>query len=39
MQHLQQCDLSEMEHMHGGEGTEKEDTESVLETTLHGERM
>jgi hypothetical protein len=26
-----------MEHPHGGEGTEKEDAESVLETTQHGE--
>ena len=27
-----------MEHVHGGEGTEREDAESVLETTVHGER-
>jgi hypothetical protein len=27
-----------MEHPHGGEGTEKEDAESVLETTQHVER-
>jgi hypothetical protein len=39
MQHLQQCDVTEMKHGHGGGGTEKERYESVLQTTLHGERM